>query len=204
MSASSAQSSSAGASVLPQYVEQDILDAGCHPGPVIDVLCVGLADEKIVGHLVHQETTFDATETLRRHVTVLLLTPTRLLVAHADDHPGETPHQTPKVASSLESVPLRRVRSIVVSTTFSNPQQHSPGAIPDEATLTMCWGTVQRLELEPAHCLDPHCDADHGLTGVATSDDIVVRVTAAAEGTKAVESAMQFAAIANRALAGVS
>ena len=53
--------------------------------------------------------------------------------------------------------------------------------------LTIGWGGVSRLDLEPAGCQDPECDADHGYTGGFSSDDFSLRVSAAAEGADAVE-----------------
>ena len=48
--------------------------------------------------------------------------------------------------------------------------------------LTIGWGGVGRIDLEPAGCADPDCDADHGYTGVLASDDFSLRVSAAADG----------------------
>ena len=52
---------------------------------------------------------------------------------------------------------------------------------------------VRRVDLEPATCGDPSCDADHGLTGSLTPDDVVVRVSSQAEGAQAVADALEFA-----------
>jgi hypothetical protein len=52
---------------------------------------------------------------------------------------------------------------------------------------------VHRIDLEPATCPDPSCEADHGLTGTSIPDDIVVRVSAVAEGREAVGAAVAFA-----------
>ncbi len=52
---------------------------------------------------------------------------------------------------------------------------------------------MQRLDLEPAGCSDPSCEADHGYTGTMSGDDIVVRVSSAAEGVDAVADALSFA-----------
>ena len=77
------------------------------PELVVDVLDVALADEEVVAHLVHPETTFDAAE-VRRHVTVLVLTPTRLVVAHVDDHPADSEHPSASASATTEAVPLAR------------------------------------------------------------------------------------------------
>ena len=55
------------------------------------------------------------------------------------------------------------------------------------------WGAVGRIDLEPAGCADPECEADHGYTGVVTSDDYSLRVSAAAEGPEAVANLLGFA-----------
>jgi hypothetical protein len=62
-----------------------------------------------------------------------------------------------------------------------------------EAVLTLGWGGAGRLDLEPAGCQDPECDADHGYTGGFSSDDFSLRVSAAAEGADAVSSLLAFA-----------
>ena len=62
-----------------------------------------------------------------------------------------------------------------------------------EAVLTIGWGGVGRLDLEPAGCDDPQCEADHGYTGVLAADDFSLRVSAAAEGPDAVNSLLEFA-----------
>ena len=50
-------------------------------------------------------------------------------------------------------------------------------ARPAEAVLTIGWGGVGRVDLEPAGCGDPECEADHGYTGVLASDDFSLRVS---------------------------
>src|SRR5690606_11748259 len=66
-----------------------------------------------------------------------------------------------------------------------------PGA--NEAVLTIGWGGVSRIDLEPAGCSDPQCDADHGYTGVLASDDFSIRMSAAADGPEAVARLLEFA-----------
>ena len=63
-----------------------------------------------------------------------------------------------------------------------------------EAVLTIGWGASGRIDLEPAMCSDPNCDADHGYTGIVASDDFSLRVSAAAEGPGAVHELLEFAA----------
>lgn len=177
---------------LPTALRVAVERAGYFPDLVADVVGVALAGEDVVSHLVHQETTFDSTE-VRRHVTVLALTQTRLVVAHADDHGPDGSVPTTYASASTEAVPLHHVRSVVLSHVVAEPERYRPGAPARDVTLTIGWGSVQRLDLEPAGCSDPDCEADHGYTGTSTADDIVVRVSAEAEGDDAVRAALDFA-----------
>ena len=67
--------------------------------------------------------------------------------------------------------------------------------------LTLGWGAVSRLDLEPARCGDPDCEGDHGYTGTATSDDLSVRVSAVGDGENGVAQALAFASAVNAAVA---
>jgi hypothetical protein len=52
---------------------------------------------------------------------------------------------------------------------------------------------MSRVDLEPAGCGDPDCEADHGYTGALTSDDFTLRVSEAADGGNRVEDMLTFA-----------
>ncbi|GAB3591546.1 DUF5998 family protein [Angustibacter peucedani] len=177
--------------------------AGYYPELVADVLDVSIAGERAVGHLVHAETTFDH-DVVRRHITALVLTPTRLVVVHADDHAPEGPDgpQQPYATAATEAVPLSLVRSVVVNHVVTEPETYRAGAGSRELTLTIGWGGVSRLDLEPAGCADPECEADHGYTGTASADDISVRVSADADGEDALRRALAFARELSAATAG--
>lgn len=178
--------------LLPDALRDQIERAGYYPALVTDVVATALGGEAIEAHLVHLETTFDAEE-VRRHVTVLVVTPTRLVVAHADDHGPDDNAPTTYASASTEAVPLRAVQAVTLQHLVTSPENHRAGMPPRELTLTVGWGAVQRLDLEPAGCADPACEADHGYTGSLASDDIVIRVSSAAEGGEAVARALQFA-----------
>lgn len=184
--------------VLPESLRAEVERAGYYPALVCDVVATALAGEEVVAHLVHQETTFDSSE-VRRHVTVLAVTPTRLVAAHADDHGPDGDNPTVYAAASTEAVPLSRVSSVVLSHVVTQPDRHRPGDAPRELTLTIGWGSVQRVDLEPASCSDPECDADHGYTGTINRDDIAVRVSVEAEGEGAVRGALEFARVLSAA-----
>lgn len=173
--------------------------AGYHPELVADAVDAAVAGEPIESFVVHQETTFDSDE-VRRHITVLVLTPGQLVLGHADDHPADSVTPTAYVTASTEAVPLSSVRSVVVNRVVTDPMRYRGGA-PQEVTVTIGWGAVSRLDLEPATCGDPDCDADHGYTGTASADDIALRVSEAAEGSDAVARMLGFAAALSRATA---
>lgn len=189
-----------GVPTLPA-LRRDLDRAGYYPELVADVLDVAIADEPIAAHLVLPETTLDDVA-LRRHVTVMVLTATRLVVAHVDDLPADSEHPSASAAATTEAVPLDRVRSVGLTHVVSDPARYRPGRTrPSELTLAIGWGSVSQVDLEPASCEDPHCTADHGLTGSVTGDDVAVRVSAAAEGVDAVRDAVAFARALSRATA---
>ena len=194
------QSAQASAPELPQELRAEIERAGYYPSLVCDVLDVAVAGEEVRSHLVYPETTFDRDE-VRRHVTVMVLTPTRLVVAHADDHEPDALSPEPYASASTEAVALHHVRSVVLTHAVTRPERHRPGVTPRELTLTIGWGSMTRLDLEPAGCADPDCEADHGYTGSAAADDITLRVSADAEGADAVGAAVAFARAVSAATA---
>lgn len=177
---------------LPGPLVEGVERAGYYPSLVNDALEVAVAGEEVRSFLVHQETTFDRVE-VRRHVTVMALTPTRLVVAHADDHDPDALSPEPYASASTEAVPLHQVHSVVVSHVVTHPEKHRTGATPRELSLTIGWGSLTRVDLEPASCADPDCEADHGYTGTLSADDITVRLSAEAEGENAVRAAVEFA-----------
>ncbi len=185
---------------LPHDLRSQVERAGYYPALVCDVLDVAVAGEDVRSYLVYPETTFDRDE-VRRHVTVLVLTPTRLVVAHADDHEPDALSPEPYASATTEAVPLRQVRSIVLSHAVARPQDHLVGATPRELTLTIGWGSLNRVDLEPAGCSDPDCEADHGYTGTTAAEDIAVRISADAEGADAVRAAVAFARAVSTATA---
>lgn len=189
---------------LTDGLRTDIERAGYYPALVADAVADAIRGEPVQSHLVHQETTFDGDE-VRRHVTVLALTPTRLVIGHTDDHAegDSAPAAAPPVAiTSTECVALGRVRSVVVSRVVPDPARYVPGTLPAEVTLSVSWGAVSRLELEPATCGDPNCEADHGYTGSAAADDLSLRVSSAAEGPDAVRGALALARALSAATSG--
>ncbi|BAJ31197.1 DUF5998 family protein [Kitasatospora saccharophila] len=175
-----------------QDLRSAIERSGYYPALVSEAVESAVGPEPITSYLVHQETTFDANE-VRRHVTVLVLTASRFVVSHTDEQNGDAATPVPYATTSTETVRLDRITSVVVSRMVANPETYTPGTPPREVVLTIGWGAVQRLDLEPAGCSDPNCDADHGYTGSATADDLSLRVSEAGDGPETVAQALVFA-----------
>jgi hypothetical protein len=163
---------------------------GYYPDVVADGVFSAAGGEDVVSYFVHHETTFDHEE-VRRHLTVLLLTPTRLVIAHTDEHPGDDLLPEPYTSTTTEAVMLNAIRTVVVTRMVTNPSSGTTPAA--EAVLTIGWGGVSRVDLEPAGCSDPQCEADHGYTGTFAGEDYNLRVSAAAEGRDAVTGLLAFA-----------
>ncbi len=175
---------------LPAALRAEIHACGYFPELVSDAVSLALGPEEPVAHLVHLEATFNRDE-IQRHLSVLVLTATRLIVAHTDE--DENPGEPAQALTTTESVALRQVNSVSMSQIVSHPERYGTrrSAIA-EAWLTIAWGTMRRLDLEPAHCADPECDADHGMTGVLAGDDLTVRISTAGDGEAKVSQLMAF------------
>ena len=170
--------------------------SGYYPDVVADSVFAAVAGEPVQAHLVHHEPTIDERDEVRRHVTVLVLTPSRLILAHTDEHAPDDVLPAPYTSTTTEAITLHAVRTVVVNRMVANPETYAGRGVPapgaNEAVLSIGWGGMSRLDLEPATCGDPECEADHGYTGVVGSDDFSLRVSAAAEGPEAVADLLAF------------
>ena len=182
--------------------------AGFYPRLVADVVHDALDGREPLSHVVHLETHFERTE-IRRHITVLVLTEDMLVVTHVDDQQLDDTGEQVTAQVSTESVPVSQIRSVVLSYQYAQPQNYKPSDPVRELTLGIAWSGGQRLAMGPASCGDPQCDADHGYTGTIAQEDIVLRVSAEADGLQAVQNAKSFAralrtvSTANPAVSGV-
>ena len=145
-----------------------------------------LAGDEVVSHLVHQETTFDH-DAVRRHITVLALT---TLAA------GHRPRRRPRraratrprgvaTATHRERPAERRPRRHVTHVVAAARRPTSPGPSAASSPLTLGWGAVSRLDLMPATCGDPDCEADHGYEGTSPPTTSRLRISADADGEAA-------------------
>ncbi|MDR2566565.1 MAG: DUF5998 family protein [Bifidobacteriaceae bacterium] len=164
---------------------------GYFPRIVADALDIALAGEQPVAFYVHPDVAFGV-GTIGQHLTVVLLTPTRLISAHADDHAADELAPA-AVAASTEAVPLRRIESVTLTHITGEPSEHLPGDTPGVVRLAVRWGANQLLDLEPAGCGDPECLADHGYSGSLTSEDIGLQVAADVNGHDLAAKLVEFA-----------
>ena len=166
---------------------EDVARAGYYPELVLDTLRLAAGEEEILSGMVQAETTF--AEAVHRHLTVLALTPSRLIIVHVDDTPRDD--GSPGALATSEAVPLSRIRSMALTRGVADPARG--GGTLTEMTIAVSWGSVRRIDMEPATCGDPDCQADHGMTGVSVPDDVVIRVAAGVEGAAALARAETFA-----------
>ena len=172
--------------------------SGYYPGLVADAVSSALGSEDVVAFVVHHDALFDPAMEVRRHMSVLVLTPTRLIYSHTDENPAENPAEDPsarpQAETSTEAVRFSRISSVAVTRVVSDPASYVPGVtMPSEVVLTIGWNVLSHVELEPAHCGDENCEADHGYSGTITADDLALRISAPADGEEAVRQVLAFA-----------
>jgi hypothetical protein len=183
-----------------QALQEEIAASGYFPALIADAVTGGVGEEEIVSYCLHLEPTFTRDE-VHRHLTVLVLTPTRLVLVHTDEAPtdpaeeGEAARTRPgdQAVLSVESIRLSGIVAVALTKVVHEPARWQPGRDGvSEAWLNVGWGTMRRLELEPAGCDDPACTADHGYTGTLSPDDLTLRVSVAADGAHQLERLVAF------------
>jgi hypothetical protein len=168
--------------------------SGYYPGLVTDAVSSALGSERIVSYVVHHDAMFDPGMEVRRHMSVLVLTPTRLIYSHTDEHPPQEPDGRPQAETTTEAIKFSRISSVALTRVVPDPASYMAGVtMPSEVLLTIGWNVLSHVELEPAHCGDENCEADHGYTGTITADDLALRVSEAADGADGVHQVLSFA-----------
>ncbi|MGO2051762.1 cell wall biosynthesis glycosyltransferase [Arthrobacter sp. MYb229] len=173
-------------------LQHDLVRAGFYPQMVQDVLAEAMMSQPVLDHYVHLETHFDHTE-VHRHITVLVLSEKVLFIIHVDDQQLDDHGNNVVAQVSTEMISLRRIASVATNYVYHQPQHYRTGDEVRELTFGMSWNGTSRIDLAPAPCTDPQCDADHGLNGTAQPEDLVIRVSAEADGQRAVNKAREFA-----------
>lgn len=181
-----------------QRLVEDINKAGFYPQLVIDVVQDSLDGRSPVSHLVQLETHIDRTE-VHRHTTVLVLAEDVLHVTHVDDEEFDESGRDVVARVSTETVGISQIRSVTLSYSYYQPANYRPDSPISEVTLAIAWTGTLHVDLAPALCEDPQCQADHGYSGTAAREDIVLRISAEADGPTAVEGAREFARTLRRA-----
>ena len=177
--------------------------SGYYPGLVTDAVASALGPEPIVSYFVTHDAMFDPGMEVRRHISVLVLTPTRLIYSHTDEHPAAEPEGRPQAETSTEAIKFTRISTVALTRVVPDPASYVAGVtMPTEVLLTIGWNVLAHVELEPAHCGDENCEADHGYTGTITADDLSLRVSEAADGEESMRQVLEFARELAAAAAG--
>ena len=135
-----------------QGLKEAIDRTGYYPEVVADGVMRAVSGEDVVSFFVHHEPTFDRDE-VRRHLTVVVLTPSRLILAHTDEHEGDDMLPEPYTSTSTEAISLSSVKSVVVTRMVTNPT--GGPTPPAEAVLTIGWGGVVAARPRARHLRRP-------------------------------------------------
>ena len=142
---------------------------------VSDTLDTALASEPVVAYVVHHEAIRPRRAAPPRHRPGAHPDP-----PHRRAHrraPGRRDVAPPRHGVHRGGAHPKRIDSVVVTRVAAEAEKHRRGAPVREVVLTIGWGAVSRIDLEPASCGDPQCEADHGYTGTASNDDLALRVS---------------------------
>jgi hypothetical protein len=176
--------------------------AGYYPGLITDAVSDALGREPVTAFVVHHDAIFDPGMEVRRHMTVLALTPSRLIFSHTDEHPPEEPDSSQRAETHTEAIRFSRVSSVSLTRIVPDPASYVAGVtLPSEVIMTIGWNVMSHLELEPAHCGDSSCEADHGYVGTITADDLTLRLSEAADGEEGVRQVLAFVGAISEATA---
>lgn len=155
---------------------------GFYPQVVKRALRRALGGEAPVASLCQVDAAFDRGSVFR-HLTVATLTRDCVVQLHVD----ELEDGGASVATSIH-----RSADIAGYSTMEilDDPQRARGL--SEITVAVDLRGARRIELEPAHCDDPDCAADHGYTAQSFTDDLSIRVSAAADGEDVLAEAEEF------------
>ncbi|CAM3982721.1 DUF5998 domain-containing protein [Nocardiopsis gilva] len=188
---------------VPTDWRLEIERSGYYPGLVIDAVATALGSETAEAFVVHHEAIFDPAMEMRRHTTVLLLTPTRLIVCHTDEHPPTEGNGRPHASTTTDAIRLDNIQSVALTRVVADPANYTPASLPSEVVLSISlnvnWGAIAHIDLEPASCADESCELDHGYTGAITAEPLTLRVSQAADGTDSVSTMVNFANVLSEA-----
>ncbi|WP_297741231.1 DUF5998 family protein [uncultured Tessaracoccus sp.] len=168
---------------LPDRLLVEVADCGFYPTIICRAIAGAVGERRVTAHLVHHEATFAGSEA-HRHLTVLVLVDGAFVICHADE--GEFG----RAIVSTEVVKFAAIDSVVLTQSVADPASPRPDLA--EAWLTVIWGATRRIDVGPAACDNPTCEADHGYTGVDAADDYVVRMSRDADGVASMHKLVEF------------
>ncbi|MDO4251682.1 MAG: DUF5998 family protein [Rothia sp. (in: high G+C Gram-positive bacteria)] len=183
-------------------LEESINRLGFYPDLVKEAVADGILGQEPEAHLVQLETHFESAQ-VHRHITVLALAGNYLLVSHLDDQQLDDSADAVVAHVSVETLPVSAIDSMTLNYSYPQPHNYLPGVQPSEISLMVSWSGGQRLDIQPADCPDPGCSADHGYAGLASREDVVMRISATADGPELVAQARKFARALRAAHLGV-
>ena len=106
--------------VMTEDLRVAIERSGYYPGLVTDAVASALGPEPVTAFFVHHDAIFDPGMEVRRHMTVLALTPTRLIYSHTDEYPADETEPGAKAAAetSTEAVRFSRISTLMLRSGF--------------------------------------------------------------------------------------
>src|SRR5258708_12139523 len=110
--------------------------SGYYPGIIADAVSAAVGSEQVVSYFVHHDAHFDPGMEVRRHMTVLALTPTRLVYSHTDEYPADenVPDSRPQAETSTEPVRCARISPVAVTRGLPAPPHYHPASPIPSAT----------------------------------------------------------------------
>ena len=150
-------------------LDRDIERAGFFPDLAIRAVHRLLGNEEVRASLVQVEAAFDR-GSMFRHLTVLVL-----IQVHVD----EGGNHSAVVVSAAR--PIRAISGVSVQEVIADPTQ---GHEVSEMTISIDMGSQKRSDIEQLRCDDPTCQADHGFMARSYPDDISLRVSQLADGSR--------------------
>lgn len=157
--------------------------SGFYPNLVASALRRALGGVEPEVSLCQTHTDFDHSGVFR-HVSIAALSHRCIILVHAD----EIDEGVAEVSTSTH--PLSQMGSFAVRELWSQPSSEDPQL--DELLISLDVGAMRRLDIDPAHCDDPQCRAEHGFSGIEGPAEIAMRISRAADGAEELADAYRF------------
>ncbi len=126
--------------------------SGYYPGIIADAVSAAVGSEQVVSYFVHHDAHFDPGMEVRRHMTVLALTPTRLVYSHTDEYPADenVPDSRPQAETSTEAVRCSRISTVALTRVIPEPANYQRGVtVPSWSPCTVATRTARPTTATP-------------------------------------------------------